>query len=135
MITDQLISERFIHQTVLAGSNKIFDTQQKVVKTYLQPRTGRLHHLVQSRHVSINGTKFTYPMLTYMRFIDIASAHRKSAKANRYGISVYNRVIWGVLYGEVQPQLRFGLTAELKNKIRTSLLASIDTQQTIQFPQ
>lgn len=134
MITTDIINERFIQQTVEQGAAKIFDVQADVVNTYLTPRSGRLEHLVSSRHFTIEGTRFKFPMLTYMRFLDIQFRNKKRDKGLRAGLSVYNRVIWGVLYGEVMPHLRFGLTNEIREKIRNQIWAST-AQQEIQFPE
>lgn len=137
MITTELINERFIQQTVAKGSKKIFDVQSDVASKYLTSQSGRLQHLITSRKYQIDGTRFKYPTLTYMRFLEINSKNTKRAKEQRSGIAIYNRVIWGVLYREVMPGLRYGLTSDIRKQIHNQLLAAVaDKQQLqIQFPE
>jgi len=41
---------------------------------------------------------------------------RKPKKAN-----IYNKVVWGILFREVFPELRYGLTDEVRQQLRSQL--------------
>lgn len=49
MITDQLVRERFVHDIMSQGINLIYETQEKVVRTYLNSRSGDLVAHLQKR--------------------------------------------------------------------------------------
>lgn len=64
-------------------------------------------------------------VLPYMRFLDI---HFRQDMQRRK-ISIYNRVIWGVLYGEVLPALRYGFTQDIRKYITRQLQEGSDINQ------
>lgn len=132
MITNEIINQKFIQSIVSRDSAIIYDTQAEVVSNYLNYRTGNLTHSISRREFQVDNTSFSFPILTYMRYLDIH--YRKSMLAFRANLSIYNRVIWGVLYHETLPDLRFGLTQDIKNKIHAQL-AERDSELTIQFPE
>jgi len=132
MITEDLIRQQFIHETVSAGLKKIFQTQQQVVTENYQVITGSLlSHLVSMPFdASFTGVDHIYyvRILPYLRFLDMAYRLRNDrvAKAKRAKIAVYNRVVWGVLYHETFPQIMYGLNDEIRNGIRKELESSLN---------
>lgn len=54
--------------------------------------------------------------------------------AERSHLALYNRVVWGVLYHETLPSLRYGLTQDIRNGIKNELIAATQ-QQNIVFPE
>lgn len=121
-----MIDEQFIRQTINEGNQVIFDTQADVVSQHLNERSGRLAHFIGSRSFNVDGLRYSYPVLIYMRFLDIQAKRRKS---ERSGLALYNRVVWGVLYRQVQPRLRFGLTDEIRQQIKNQLLSATGTEK------
>lgn len=126
MVTKDMIDEQFIRQTINEGNQVIFDTQADVVSQHLNERSGRLAHFIGSRSFNVDGLRYSYPVLIYMRFLDIQAKRRKS---ERSGLALYNRVVWGVLYRQVQPRLRFGLTDEIRQQIKNQLLSATGTEK------
>lgn len=126
MITESMIKDEFIHQTISAGMQKINRIQQHVVSNYFS-NTGTLHRYLVNKPFGING-RGTYFMrqLAYLRFLDIGTRRSRYKYHDnvRSGLSLYNRVVWGVMYGEVMPELRYGLTQEIKKQIHDQLLQS-----------
>ena len=55
----------------------------------------------------------------YLRFLDIR--YRKDQMETRSKLALYNRVIFGVLYLETMPDLRYELTEEIRMKIGLQL--------------
>lgn len=124
MITDQLIRSRFINDVMSQGINKIYETQEKVVLTYLNTRSGNLVSHLQQRPFSSReeGSKQVYYMriFPYLRFLDIhyrRSSNDRISRHIRSNLAIYNRVVWGVLYHETFPEIRFGFTQEVRTKI------------------
>jgi hypothetical protein len=128
MVTKDIIDEQFIRQTINKGNQVIFDTQADVVSQHLNERSGRLAHFIGSRSFNVDGLRYSYPVLIYMRFLDIQAKRRKS---ERSGLALYNRVVWGVLYRQVQPTLRFGLTDEIRQQIKNQLLSATGTEKNV----
>ena len=62
-------------------------------------------------------------ILPYLRYLDIR--YRKgSDRVSRHirsNLALYNRTVWGVLYHETFPELRYGFTKEIQDTIRHEL--------------
>lgn len=128
MITDQLIKKTFIHNVVSNGFKEIKRIQQEVISENLNVISGDLLKSVQKNPLSLIGTErqvYYMTVLPYMRFLDI---HFRQDMQRRK-ISIYNRVIWGVLYGEVLPALRYGFTQDIRKYITRQLQEESDINQ------
>lgn len=128
MITDQLIKKTFIHNVVSNGFKEIKRIQQEVISENLNVISGDLLKSVQKNPLSLIGTErqvYYMTVLPYMRFLDI---HFRQDMQRRK-ISIYNRVIWGVLYGEVLPALRYGFTQDIRKYITRQLQEELDINQ------
>jgi len=123
MITNDILSEAFIRKIVARDSGIIYDTQAAVIDQYLQKRSGRLTAQISRRYINVLGTKFTFKVLNYLRLLEIK--YRKQMTSERANLSVYNRVIWGVLYHETLPDLRYGFTQDIKDTITAELKAGL----------
>ncbi|MFV0326367.1 MAG: hypothetical protein ACK5LF_18655 [Bacteroides xylanisolvens] len=127
MVTDELIKKRFVHDTISQGINLIYETQEKVVRTYLNTRSGNLMSYIQRRPFTsqeAEGRQVYYiRILPYLRYLDIR--YRKgSDRVSRHirsNLALYNRTVWGVLYHETFPELRYGFTKEIQDTIRHEL--------------
>lgn len=127
MITEQLIRNKFIADVMSQGINKIYETQESVVRTYLNTRSGDLvAHLQRRPFTSQNSdNKQVYYMriFPYLRFLDI-NYRRGSDRISRHirsNLALYNRVVWGVLYHETFPEIKYGYTQEIRSSIRQEL--------------
>lgn len=124
MITKEMISEAFINRIVNRDINIIYQTQQEVVAENLKSQTGTLaSHLMQRPFEFDNmGSKQVYYMRTlpYLRFLDMSVVTMRT----RRKLALYNRVIWGVLYNETLPALRYGLTQDIRDSIGAELQAA-----------
>lgn len=129
MVTDQLIKKTFIHNVVSVGFQKIRQIQQEVISENLNVISGNLLKSIQKSPVEIEGTErqvYYMNVLPYMRFLDIR--FRQDLRIRRK-LSIYNRVIWGVLYGEVLPNLRYGFTQDIRKYITRQLQEGSDIDQ------
>lgn len=123
MITDELIKSEFIHAVVSRDINRIYNTQEDVIRANFPNGTGRLADFLSRRPFSISGEglKQAYHMrvFSYLRFLDIR--YRKQEMFFRRRLALYNRVIWGVLYNETMQDLRYGLTDNIREMMRNDL--------------
>ncbi|DBA56387.1 TPA_asm: acr candidate [Porphyromonas phage phage032a_KCOM2801] len=119
MITDDMIKTEFIGTVVRAGLKKIYQEQEAVLAANL-PELGDRYKLSRMPQ-ELEGKKFGIRVLIYLRFLDIK--YRKGTGLRKAsGLALYNRVIWGVLYHETLPKLRYGFTEDIKNKITADLM-------------
>ena len=129
MVTDQLIKKTFIHNVVSVGFQKIRQIQQEVISENLNVISGNLLKSIQKSPVEIEGTErqvYYMGVLPYMRFLDIRFLQDLRIRRK---LSIYNRVIWGVLYGEVLPNLRYGFTQDIRKYITRQLQEGSDIDQ------
>lgn len=127
MITDDLIRKRFIHDTISQGINQIYAIQEDVVQANLKTQSGQLKVHLSRRPFSFTESdsreEFFIRIFPYLRFLDI-NYRRGSDRISRHirsNLALYNRAIWGVLYHETFPQLRYGFNDEIRSLIRQEL--------------
>lgn len=127
MITDDLIRKRFIHDTISQGINQIYAIQENVVQANLKTQSGHLKAHLSRRPFSFTESdsreEFFIRIFPYLRFLDI-NYRRGSDRISRHirsNLALYNRAIWGVLYHETFPQLRYGFNDEIRSSIRQEL--------------
>lgn len=132
MITDQLIRNKFIADVMSQGINKIYETQENVVRTYLNTRSGDLVAHLQRRPFTSQGTDnnqvYYMRIFPYLRFLDI-NYRRGSDRISRHirsNLALYNRVVWGVLYHETFPEIKYGYTQEIRSSIRWELEQALE---------
>lgn len=132
MITDQLIRNKFIADVMSRGINKIYETQENVVRTYLNTRSGDLVAHLQRRPFTSQGTDnnqvYYMRIFPYLRFLDI-NYRRGSDRISRHirsNLALYNRVVWGVLYHETFPEIKYGYTQEIRSSIRRELEQALE---------
>lgn len=132
MITDQLIRNKFIADVMSQGINKIYETQENVVRTYLNTRSGDLVTHLQRRPFTSQGTDnnqvYYMRIFPYLRFLDI-NYRRGSDRISRHirsNLALYNRVVWGVLYHETFPEIKYGYTQEIRSSIRQELEQALE---------
>lgn len=132
MITDQLIRNKFIADVMSQGINKIYETQENVVRTYLNTRSGNLVAHLQRRPFTSQGTDnnqvYYMRIFPYLRFLDI-NYRRGSDRISRHirsNLALYNRVVWGVLYHETFPEIKYGYTQEIRSSIRRELEQALE---------
>lgn len=102
--------------------------KKKVVRTYLNSRSGDLVAHLQKRPfiAQESDTKQVYYLriFPYLRFLDIhyrRGAGDRISRHIRRNLALYNRVVWGVLYHETFPEIKYGFTEEVRTNIRKEL--------------
>ncbi len=131
MITDEMIKTEFISQTIKRDMDIIYATQENVVREVFKGGTGRLASFLSSRPFGLyafgENFKVKARVFSYLRFLDIK--YRKQDMDTRRKLALYNRVIWGVLYNETLPDIRFGFTQEVRKKISQELRGVEENKQ------
>jgi hypothetical protein len=126
MITDEMIKKEFISEVVSRDIKLIYATQEQVVREVFPNGTGALAGFLAKSPFDMSGAglrrTFFMRIFPYLRFLDIR--YRRDQMATRRKLALYNRVIYGVLYHETMPALRYGLTEELREKIGQQLRAA-----------
>ena len=133
MITDKLIRDKFVSETIRKGIHKIYDTQENVVRNNYQLRTGRLLTAITAHNFTSASQGYSHTffvrILPYLRFLDMGYRLRKDriAKHQRAHLALYNRVVWGVLYHETFPEIAYGFTDEVRKQVGKELQDIFDT--------
>ena len=117
-----MIKKEFIHRTVSGGLRRISTVQQRVAAQYFTGGTGRMRDFFGS------GRTYYLHTLAYVRFLDIKYAKGKGIRTADKA-ALYNRVIWGVMYGSVLPTLKYGLTDSVRRGIKAELEAGAGNQE------
>lgn len=131
MITEEIIQEAYIRKIITRDADRIYTTQADVVRQNIQgTRADNLSGFLSMKPFSAMGApgKQTYHfrVLTYLRFLDIWSSGRSQSHMHiRRNLALYNRVIWGVLYHETLPDLKYGYTKDIRDSIKAELQSAV----------
>lgn len=124
MITNDMIKREFIHRTVGSGFHRISKMQERAAARSYTGGTGYMRSYFASVPLAVErpGERYALRTLNYTRFLDIkyakGAAYRSSGRA-----PLYNRVVWGVLYRNVIPALKYEFTSRTRERIREDLSA------------
>lgn len=125
MITEEIINQAYINRIINRDSAIIYKTQAQVIRANFHG-TGRLARYLLAMPFTVDGTTHYFSILPYLRFLDIR--YRQNMETRR-GLALYNRVIWGVLYNETLPDLRYGLTQDIRKEIRKDLERALELEE------
>jgi len=121
MVTDSLIRKKFIHETMKEGTEKLREAWRSAVAP-LQVRSGQLLRFADNPNTQTQITSSSYSVHYFiplhLRFLDI-QYRRESGRKGK--MKLYNKVVWTILYKEVYPELKYGLTDEVRQHIRQQL--------------
>lgn len=123
MITNDCIKKEFIHQIIDRGLKKIYSEQAYIVSHNLNTVSGDLLRHLGKMPFTLGGKSYYIRVLPYLRYLDI---HYRQDKNLRRNLALYNRTVWGVLYGETLPNLRYGLTKDMRKYISAQLTSGQD---------
>lgn len=131
MITDSLVKKKFIHDTLRQGMVDIEKRWRSAVGAFNR-RSGALQrfadHPAPTMNITEHRLSVLYDIPLHMRFVDIAE-HKKKGRRGEGSRNIYNKVVWPIVYQQVRPELKHGLTDELRRQLRTSLQQALDRKQ------
>jgi hypothetical protein len=111
------IRTAFISSILSETATRIRNEQQQVVTDWNLFRYGDLEKSVRG-HFSVSttdtGAVLTMRFLAYTRLLDMKDERRK---LKREGYHLYNRIVFGNLYGRALPTLRIGLTEQVSQQL------------------
>lgn len=123
MVTESLIRKKFVHETMKEGMQKLQDAWRPAVGAF-KVRSGRLRSFANhpAPMTEITGSRYSikYSIPLHLRFLDI-QYRRKKARRGEGKRNLYNKIVWPILYKEVFPELKYGLTNEVRYQIRQQL--------------
>lgn len=125
MITEDIINQTYINRVVNRDIAIIYKTQEQVVRANFHG-TGRLARYLSTMPFSFMDHTYYFRVLPYLRFLDIR--YRQNMEIRR-SLALYNRVIWGVLYNETLPDIRYGLTQDIRKEIRKDLERALELEE------
>lgn len=129
MVTESLIRKKFVHETMTEGINKIFDEQTKAFQARFNSRTGRLQSFLSShsfdRQISDGRYSVFIHLYAHLRFLDM-QYRRQDLSPRPKKANIYNKVVWGILFREVFPELRYGFTDEVRQQLRDQLQTALN---------
>lgn len=125
MITEDIINQTYINRVVNRDIAIIYKTQEQVVRANFHG-TGRLARYLSTMPFSFMDHIYYFRVLPYLRFLDIR--YRQNMEIRR-SLALYNRVIWGVLYNETLPDIRYGLTQDIRKEIRKDLERALELEE------
>lgn len=124
MITEELVKKKFIHDVVKKDIRYIYDTQDEVIRrNFTNKRALDMARFLKTAPFSMDGeglrANYYMRIFPYLRFLDIR--YSRQMEGLRARLALYNRVVWGVLYRDTLPTLRYGLTEDIRRGIREQL--------------
>lgn len=133
MITDQLIRKKFVHQTMQEGMQQLQEAWRPAVSAF-QRRTGRLQafadHPAPVTQITDGRYSVHYFIPLHLRFLDIQYSKRKGKGTRGQGSrNLYNKLVWPIIYRQVFPELKYGLTDEVRQHIRQQLQQALNQKK------
>lgn len=113
------IRDAFFRRTLERDFKTIMQRQlaianERIYRNGNKRQSGRLRSFLASGEATIGtnpiNIRVNYPI--YIRFLDM----RKNGNHR-----IYNRQLWGMIYRETLPELRYGFTEEVQKEIREQL--------------
>ena len=101
----------------------LFDEQARTASLGLEEQSGQLMEHLRSAPYSVNesngGVFLQLKYILKVRFLDLKKTRRGNTKTNY--TPIYNRLVWGFVFGDLYPQLRYGFTEQVRQKYVNSL--------------
>ena len=130
MITESLIRKKFVHQTMTYAVNRLYAAWRPAVSVF-QVRSGQLMRFAQSgaaaRRVSDGSYELRLFIPLHLRFLDIQYRRLRGTKAKGKS-NLYNKLVWPILYKHIFPELRYGLTDEVRSQLHDSLSRAVSSE-------
>lgn len=119
------IKTRFVSGVLSETAVEIRNNQMEVVNDWNLFASGELKKMLQG-HFSVDsiseGAKLNMSYLVYARFLDLGDKRRRLKKE---GYSLYNRIVYGILYNKALPELKYGFTKDVQQIIAANIDAAM----------
>lgn len=125
------VKTAFRSQILKESAELIRREQQETIVEWDLVSTGQLLRQMRG-HFSVTdmetGARLDMNYLSYLRFLDIPNARRSLREAKRMGYHTYNRIVFGYLYSQTLPQLKYGFTDETKQLIANKMKEMVSNE-------
>ena len=113
-----LAFNKYAAEVYTEAAHALYKEQLGIAETYLNRRTGALEQQLASAPFSISTTEgHANLILNYLlkiRFIDMKKTGK--GKLKKVYEPIYNKEVWGFVFGRIYKQLMFGFTQEVRNR-------------------
>ena len=114
----QTVYAEFTARTLRTAASMILREQAKTIAAYLNYRTGHISNSLYDAFLvtkSAYGANLHFNYLIDLRFLDIKTT--AAGRKKKVYAAVYNRPLWGYVYGYTFGTLRYGLTQSVEAEI------------------
>ena len=114
------IKTAFVSAVLRETAIRIREDQNRVVDEWDLFESGALKSSLQGNFsvgAEGDGGNLRMRYLTYFRFLDMPDPRRKSRRLKREGYHAYNQIVFGNLYSYGLPELQYGFTKEIHDKM------------------
>ena len=121
MLSNDIVKQNFIIDTVSAGLNKVQQVQMSIAlgasdKVRKKFDMDQIYNDIRSRSLNVYGATGHY-----MFSLDIVKKLRFSDMRKLGNLKIYNKRVWGQLYVDTLPVLQNGITENLSTAIGDEL--------------
>lgn len=113
-----LIQRQFITDLATETAVDIYQVQTSIAKAH--SRSGTFYRFLAQRPFSITnlgmGVRLIMRYLVPIRYMDMKIDYRTNTKKKNYQ-PIYNKIVWGFIYGYLYKQLRWGISRQLNEAI------------------
>lgn len=118
-----LINQQFIADIAKETADDIYSTQLPIAKNKGWKKiAAQLASKPYTVETSGNGVILKMPFLLHMRFMDMRNLPNGKQKKNYKPI--YNKIVWGFIYGYLYKRLIYGISKDLNQAISQRLINS-----------
>ena len=120
----QALAEQVFYRT----GERVIAQQRDILKAHYRRKSGKLAGNLSSRPFSVMrtaaGARLLINYLIRIRFLDLKLTKRGRVKDRYYPI--YNKPLYGFVYGYAYGALRWGLTSNIKDNLGQGLRAALN---------
>jgi hypothetical protein len=119
----------FASRLLSEKGSKIYQLQEQTAADWDLFDSGQLtRQLAGGGNISIyndgKSVMASFRYLAYTRFLDMKDPRRSNM---REGYHLYNRILWGVLYNEILPQLKYGYVPQVREQMEAEIKWAMDS--------
>jgi hypothetical protein len=121
--TKDLAFNQYAKEVMAEGAKILLKEQRETLQTYYNRRTGTLESNLDGSNYSImeigGSPMLVINYLLKIRFLDMKKTSK--GKNKKLYAPIYNRLVWGFVFGRIYKQLRYGFTQEVRNRYTEKL--------------
>lgn len=124
------IKTEFVSQVLSESAKEIRDAQMSVAREWglFDSGNGDLETSLKgnfSVQPQEGGSRLSMSYLKKARFLDIPDSRRTVKALKKEGYHLYNRICFGIAYGQTLYEIRDGLTEDIKQQLETAIKKSM----------